>query len=72
MDAQANLSAEAHSSGTREFISVCQGELRIVVNQEEYQLVEGDSISFRADRPHAYCNPGKTTTRAHMVIHYTD
>ena len=71
MDPGANLHAEAHPEGTREFITVFQGQLCVGVNQQECQLAEGDSIHFRADRPHTYRNPGQSLMKAHLVIQYS-
>jgi XRE family transcriptional regulator, regulator of sulfur utilization len=70
MDPGSSLSAEAHSDGTSEFITIFEGELCIVVNDQEYWLVAGDSIQFRADRPHVYLNARITMVKAHMVIQY--
>ena len=64
------LSADAHGNGTEEFVTVFEGELTIYVNNEEYTVISGDSIRFRADRPHAYHNSGNAMTRMSMVIHY--
>jgi hypothetical protein len=33
-------------------------------------LEKGDSIHFRADRPHSYHNRTKDKTRLQMVIYY--
>jgi transcriptional regulator with XRE-family HTH domain len=65
------LSAEAHPQGTHEFLTVFQGELNLQVDEQEYHVAEGDAIQFRADRPHAYHNPGETLTRISLTIHYT-
>jgi XRE family transcriptional regulator, regulator of sulfur utilization len=64
------LSAEPHPVGTQEFLTVYAGELTIQVNQSEYRILAGDSIRFRADRPHAYLNSGAELVRANLVIHY--
>lgn len=64
------LSAEAHPDGTQEFLTVFTGELTVRVNQEEYQVKEGDSIRFRADRPHTYHNSGSTLAKVNLVIQY--
>ncbi len=70
MEKGAYLSAEPHREGTQEFITVFDGELTIRINNEEYSVKNGDSIRFRADRPHVYHNSGNTITRLSMVIHY--
>jgi transcriptional regulator with XRE-family HTH domain len=64
------LSAEPHPSGTQEFICVFSGELTVRIGQQENQVNPGGAIQFRADRPHAYHNSGKTLTHLYMVIHY--
>jgi transcriptional regulator with XRE-family HTH domain len=64
------LSAEAHPEGTQEFITVFDGELTIRVNGQEYAAKKGDSIRFKADKPHDYHNSGNELTRLSMVIYY--
>ncbi|CAM3490793.1 MULTISPECIES: helix-turn-helix domain-containing protein [Paenibacillus] len=64
------LSAEAHIDGTEEFITVFEGELTIRISTEEYTVRRGDSIRFKADKPHVYHNSGETTNQFSMVIHY--
>lgn len=64
------LSADAHGSGTQEFITVFDGELTIRVNEQEYTVKEGNSIRFRADKAHAYHNSGSKLARVSMVIYY--
>ncbi|MGQ7278235.1 helix-turn-helix domain-containing protein [Brevibacillus thermoruber] len=66
------LSADPHGAGTEEFITVFDGELTIRVNNEEYTVKTGESIRFRADRPHVYHNSGDSLTRMSMVIYYPD
>lgn len=34
------------------------------------QIERGDSIRFKADRPHTYTNSGRTLTRLSMTIYY--
>ena len=70
MDRGAYLSAEPHREGTQEFITVFDGELTIRINNEEYTVKSGDSIRFRADKPHVYHNSSNKITRISMVIHY--
>ncbi|GIN19199.1 MAG TPA: helix-turn-helix domain-containing protein [Bacillus bacterium] len=64
------LSSDSHRNGTEEFITVFDGEITITVNNCEYNLKNGDSIRFKADRPHTYYNPGTTLTRLSMTIYY--
>ncbi|MFC0414961.1 helix-turn-helix domain-containing protein [Cytobacillus solani] len=64
------LSADSHGEGTEEFITVFEGELMIQVNNMDYTIRNGDSIRFKADRPHTYQNSGETITRLSMTIYY--
>lgn len=66
------LSADGHTEGTEEFISVIEGELTIRVNNEEFTVTQGNSIRFKADRPHAYHNSGQGMAKLSMVIHYSN
>ncbi|QPQ35292.1 helix-turn-helix domain-containing protein [Lysinibacillus sp. JNUCC-52] len=70
IDKEGKLSAEAHKEGTEEFITVFEGELMIRVNDNEYKLKNGDSIRFKADRPHFYSNTCNTLTKFAMTIYY--
>ncbi|MGE7949288.1 helix-turn-helix domain-containing protein [Lysinibacillus sp. NPDC093688] len=70
IEREGTLSAEAHKDGTEEFITVFGGELVIRVNEDEFHVKSGDSIRFKADRPHIYMNPGDTLTRLSMTIYY--
>lgn len=64
------LSANPHREGTEEFIIVFDGELSIRVHDEEYTIKSGDSIKFKADKPHAYHNSGESLARLSMTIYY--
>lgn len=66
------LCSESHGEGTEEFITVFNGELKIQVNNLEHTIRNGDSITFKADRPHTYQNSGETMTRLSMTIYYPE
>jgi XRE family transcriptional regulator, regulator of sulfur utilization len=70
IDPGGRLSAEAHPQSTQEFLTLFEGQLTVRVDQQDYVLAVGDSIRFRADRPHAYQNSGKDLVKLSMVIHY--
>ncbi len=70
IDIGGSLSADAHREGTEEFITVYAGELTISIDDEEYVIKNGDSIRFKASRPHAYYNSGDTLTRLSMILYY--
>ncbi|MGH7804254.1 MAG: cupin domain-containing protein [Candidatus Binatia bacterium] len=49
---------------------VVRGVLVVRSGADEARLETGDSIFFRADRPHGYENPGTEPTVAHLVMSY--
>ena len=40
------------------------------LEDEVFELLAGDSVTFAADRPHAYENTGSAEARYHNVIIY--
>jgi transcriptional regulator with XRE-family HTH domain len=69
--ARSTHASEPHAPGTRELLVVLTGSLRLrVADDEVYELGTGDSVSFAADRHHAYENPGSSEARYHNVILY--
>lgn len=64
------LSSEAHGEGTEEFITVFKGEMTLRVNDEEYVVKKGDSIKFKANKPHIYHNSGEELLEVSMIIYY--
>ncbi len=68
--ARATHAAEPHAAGTHEFLVVLSGSLRLHVDGEQLDLMAGDTVSFPADRAHAYENPGSSEARYHNVILY--
>jgi transcriptional regulator with XRE-family HTH domain len=68
--ARAVHASEAHAPGTREIVIVLNGSMRVRVGDEVHELAAGDSISFAADRPHSYENPGSSEARCHDLILY--
>lgn len=70
IEKEGKLSSDAHKEGTEEFITVFDGEVTIDVSDDRYTLKSGDSIRFKADKPHTYANYGDTLTRLSMTIYY--
>src|SRR5437763_13001547 len=52
-----------HEPGSRETTVVTSGRLRLVCNGSGYDLDEGDSVTFYADLPHHFENPGPGDAR---------
>jgi len=64
------LDAEPHPPGTKEFLTVFSGSLNMAVDGEEFNLNPGDTIRFRADKPHIYTNNGTENSKINLVIYY--
>jgi transcriptional regulator with XRE-family HTH domain len=47
-----------------ELVVLLSGEMEFTVDGEPYTLREGDSIHFRANRPHSWANPSDAPARA--------
>lgn len=62
--------AEAHAPETFEHIVVVRGQLVIRAGASMATLGPGDVAFFRADRPHAYQNPGTHETVLHLTMVY--
>lgn len=57
-----------HAPGTRELLHVLAGAVTVTVAGEDHRVTAGQTIDFRADRPHSYHNPGTARTRLLMVV----
>ena len=64
------LRSQAHFEGTREFLTVEEGSVRIESDQNSEELAKGDSGTYRADVPHAIVNTGKGDALVFLVVIY--
>ncbi len=53
------LRSSPHFEGTREFLTVQKGRVRVESASDAEELAPGDSATYRADVPHAIVNAGK-------------
>ncbi|GII76533.1 transcriptional regulator [Sphaerisporangium rufum] len=59
---------DAHPAGTREMLTVIEGELTLAVYGQHHLLAKDDSVLFSADRPHRYANESDRPARFVMVV----
>lgn len=59
LKAGGTLKSAAHFEGTREFLTVQKGVIRVESGEESDLLNPGDSASYKADVPHAIINAGR-------------
>jgi len=64
------LRSSPHFEGTREFLTVHRGRLRIESAGDAEELNPGDSASYRADVPHALINAGKSEAVVFLIVIY--
>jgi transcriptional regulator with XRE-family HTH domain len=64
------LRSAAHFQGTREFLTVQNGRVRVESGEDSEELEMGDSVSYRADVPHAIVNIGREEAVAFLVDIY--
>lgn len=64
------LRSAPHFEGTREFLTVQKGQVRIESADDIETLNPGDSASYRADVPHAIVNTGKGEAVVFLVDIY--
>jgi XRE family transcriptional regulator, regulator of sulfur utilization len=57
-----------HEPGSRETAVVLDGRLRFVCGGLAHELAEGDSVTFDADLPHHFENPGGAPARFYAVV----
>lgn len=61
------LESEPHPQGSIENLSVLEGVLEVEVGAERWTVNAGETLRYRADRPHQITNRGSTPARATMV-----
>ena len=64
------LRSSAHFEGTREFLTVQKGRVRVESGEETDVLNVGDSASYKADIPHAIVNAGRGDAVVFLVDIY--
>lgn len=64
------LRSSPHFEGTREFLTLQKGRLRIESAGDAEELNAGDSASYRADVPHALVNTGKSEAVVFLNVIY--
>jgi transcriptional regulator with XRE-family HTH domain len=64
------LRSSAHFEGTREFLTVQKGNVRVESAGDAEDLEPGDSASYRADVPHAIVNVGRSLVVIFLVDIY--
>jgi transcriptional regulator with XRE-family HTH domain len=64
------LRSAPHYEGTREFLTVQKGRVRVQSAGDVEELNAGDSASYRADVEHAILNAGKGDAITYLIVIY--
>jgi transcriptional regulator with XRE-family HTH domain len=64
------LRSAPHFEGTREFLTVQKGQVRVESADDSETLGPGDSANYRADVPHAIINAGRSEAIMFLVDIY--
>ncbi len=64
------LRSQAHFEGTREFLTVQEGSVRIESGSDQDELIKGDSGTYRADVAHAIINTSASESIVFLVVIY--
>lgn len=64
------LRSQAHYEGTREFLTVVKGQVKVESGGDSELLHHGDSSNYRADVPHAIVNAGRGEAVVFLVVIY--
>ncbi len=64
------LRSSSHFEGTREFLTVERGKVRVCSGEHHVDLVRGDSATYRADVTHAIENSGRGEAMLFLVVIY--
>ena len=64
---KAELVSEAHGTGSLESLTLCTGELTVIVGDEIQYIYKGDTLRFRTEVTHRLKNEGKEKAHGFMV-----
>ncbi|MDQ3696126.1 MAG: XRE family transcriptional regulator [Chloroflexota bacterium] len=57
-----------HAAGSREYVAVERGSLRLTIGAAVYALEAGDSAAYAGDRPHGFANAGDDTCVYYLAV----
>lgn len=61
-----------HAPGSREYVAVERGTLRLSINGEPFVLNAGDSIYYDGDCQHGFANPGRSDCVYYLAMDVAD
>lgn len=68
LDPGGELVSDAHAAGTYEHLTCLDGAVAVTVGDTKVEGRAGDTLRYRADRPHTIANTAATPSRAILVV----
>ena len=62
----------AHAPGSREYVAIERGTLRLTIDGTPHLLRAGDSIYYNGDCKHGFSNPGRTNCVYYLAMDVTE
>ena len=63
----AELISESHGKGSLESITLCSGNLTIIIDNEIQKICTGETLRYNTDHPHILKNEGNKDAHGFMV-----
>ena len=70
LEPQTQHTSVGHLAGSKEYVIVNRGEMKVLVEEEEFCLEEGDSLCFEGEKEHTYINVGSGVASCTTLISY--
>lgn len=70
LEPSGTLRSAPHYKGTREFLTVQKGKVRVESGGQQVELQKGDSVNYAADVTHAIANLGSGPAVVFLVVLY--
>jgi XRE family transcriptional regulator, regulator of sulfur utilization len=68
MDAGALMGGHPHLGGAKEYLTVIEGEVTVIVAGDQYKVKAGGVFAFPGDQAHSYRNTGEKKALAISVV----
>ena len=70
LDPHCSYESVGHMEGVEETLTVVDGTMKIILENEEVELDSGDTLVFSANQTHCYVNESDTMSVMHLIITY--
>ncbi len=65
---QSRMGGHPHLPGTREYLTVLNGEMTVYISGERFTVAPGDVLAFAGNQAHSYANHGHQPTEVLSVV----